>query len=116
LKQTKMHHILSLSRRYGFFLCMVASLCAAFVIPTQSQTQRAADDKPATALASGSLGSLIPERENTATGFDVQSPAAIDLQAWQEDSERDINWAWLALPALLGMLLITLRRRGGKEH
>jgi hypothetical protein len=33
------------------------------------------------------------------------------MQARAVDS---INWAWLALPAVLGMLVITLRKRSGK--
>jgi hypothetical protein len=41
-------------------------------------------------------------------------PAAIGLVNLQAKSDPGINWAWLALPALLGMLLITLRRR--RDH
>jgi hypothetical protein len=110
------HNFLSFSYRIIIFLCMVASLCAAFVVPVRSQAKRNSGHTPVSASTAGALGSLFPERENTTTGKDSFSPTAIDTDNWQEDEDLDINWAWLALPALLGMLLITLRRRGGRER
>jgi hypothetical protein len=116
LNRLQIRTTLSFGYRYLFLLCMVASLCAAFVRPAYSQARRIAGHTPVSAPTSGALGSLFPGRENATTDKDSTSPAAIDLANRQKEADPDINWAWLALPALLGMLLITLRRRGGRER
>ncbi len=69
----------------------------------------------ATAGAAGVTGTTTYASVPGVTpGFLCFSPTAIDLVSMQASAEDSINWAWLALPAVLGMLVITLRKRSGK--
>jgi hypothetical protein len=112
----RIRDFLRISYLYLFFFCVVAMLCAIIVIPVNSQTHPAASRLPEAGFTSLAYAAPMRAGEKAPLSQDISPPIPGPLPAQQQNSEPDINWAWLAVPALLGMLVITLNLRGGKAR
>ena len=110
----KMRFPMILIYRCMLVIGLVVSVGAVTVITARSQAAFNAHHSPDATSASEKGNSHAPQGINTESGAGSLSPEGIELSGRQADSTPDINWAWLALPMVLGMLLITLRRQGGK--
>jgi hypothetical protein len=91
-------------------ICLVVILFAGLNTPVHAQMISTTGIAPGAAAGSGEISSNVAGPANSTTSAGAQVPGMIEAANQQTEADASINWAWLALPAVLGMLILTLRQ------